>query len=344
MSSLPKYKLLDKKKTKEMLEKFTGERTGWVQVGEKKWFFPHRYIEQQENFHHFKARVDDTWVITYPRSGTTWTQELVWLLSNNLDFDRAKKEYLADRFPFLEFSMFNHPDVTKELLKLNENDPEKQELCKKIAIPGYEVLNAMPSPRFIKSHFPLSLLPGILDVGCKIIYVARNPKDVAVSWYHLNQAIKTQGYKGNFEEFWNYFQDDLTPWSPYWEHLKEAWAQRHHPNLLFIFYEEMQQNFSQTAYKVAEFLGKSYSEKEMCKLSDYLNIKNFRNNPMVNSSQLRDCQIIADGGFVRNGQSGVWSNTFTPQLEAKADAWIKKNLQDTDLVFPYFNNISQLIN
>ncbi|CAG5088537.1 Similar to SULT1C4: Sulfotransferase 1C4 (Homo sapiens) [Cotesia congregata] len=303
MSSLPKYKLLDKEKTKEMLEKFTGERTGWVQVGEKKWFFPHRYIEQQEGFYNFKARLDDTWVITYPRSGTTWTQELVWLL-------------------------------------------KKQELCKKITIPGYEVLNGMPSPRFIKSHFPLSLLPGILDVGCKIIYVARNPKDVAVSWYHLNQAIKTQGYNGNFEEFWNYFQDDLTPWSPYWEHLKEAWAQRHHPNLFFIFYEEMQQNFFQTAYKVAEFLGKSYSEKEMCKLSDYLNIKNFRNNPMVNSSELRDCHIIADGGFVRNGQSGVWSNTFSPKLEAKADAWIKKNLQDTDLVFPYFNNnnISQLIN
>ena len=29
-------------------------------------------------------------------------------------------------------------------------------------------------------------------------------------------------------------------WSPYWEHLKEAWARKDHPNLLFLFYEELQ--------------------------------------------------------------------------------------------------------
>lgn len=106
--------------------------------------------------------------------------------------------------------MFNHPDVTKEFLKTNEGDSKKQELCLEISKPGYEILTEMTSPRFIKSHFPFSLLPGILESGCKIIYVARNPKDVAVSWYHLNKAIKTQHYLGNFEEFWNYFQKDLS--------------------------------------------------------------------------------------------------------------------------------------
>lgn len=106
--------------------------------------------------------------------------------------------------------MFNHPELIEEFVKLNDGDVFKQNLCRNIAVPGYQVLNNLPSPRYIKSHFPLSLLPGILDVGCKIIYVARNPKDVAVSWYHLNRAIKTQGFQGNFEEFWNYFQNDLS--------------------------------------------------------------------------------------------------------------------------------------
>ena len=30
------------------------------------------------------------------------------------------------------------------------------------------------------------------------------------------------------------------PWSPYWKHLKEAWENRDHPNLLFLFYEDLQ--------------------------------------------------------------------------------------------------------
>ncbi|KAK0174643.1 hypothetical protein PV327_010397 [Microctonus hyperodae] len=335
---VPEYELLDQKKTEEMLKLFHGERNGWVQVGEKKYFFPNRYIEQGEGFYKFKPRSDDTWVLSYPRSGTTWTQELVWLLSNDLDFDTAKNNLLAERFPFFEFSMFNHPDVTEEFIKLNEGNLERQDLCRKISIPGYEVLNKLPSPRFIKSHFPLSLLPGILDVGCKIVYVARNPKDVAVSWYHLNRAIKTQGYQGNFEQFWNYFQNNLTPWSPYWEHLKEAWAQRNHPNLLFIFYEEMQQEFVGAIKKIAKFLGKSYTNEQIWQLTEYLDIKNFRNNPMVNSSELRDCQIITADSFVRNGQSGAWSNAFTAELEAKADAWILENLKETDLIFPCVNN------
>ncbi|XP_033321872.1 sulfotransferase 1E1 [Megalopta genalis] len=334
----PQYKPLDEKKTKEMLKVFAGERTGWVLVGAKKWFFPYRYTEQANGFYNFKARSDDTWVLSYPRSGTTWTQELVWLLSNNLDIERARKQLLAERFPFLEFSMYNHPEVTNEFLEMNKGDRYKEDFCRNIAKPGYERLEKMESPRFIKSHFPFSLLPGILDCGCKIVYVARNPKDVAVSWYHLNKAIKTQGYKGNFPMFWDYFQNNLTPWSPYWEHLKEAWSFKNHPNLLFMFYEEMQHDFPKAIRKVARFLGKVYTEEQIKQLTQYLNIENFKNNPMVNSSELKDCNIITAGTFVRQGQSDGWRDMFDSVLNAKADEWIAENMKGTDFAFPNFNN------
>lgn len=42
-----------------------------------------------------------------------------------------------------------------------------------------------------------------------MIYLARNPKDVAVSFFHLNRLIRTQGYNGDFQTYWNYFQNDL---------------------------------------------------------------------------------------------------------------------------------------
>ena len=74
------------------------------------------------------------------------------------------------------FSMFNHPEVTKALLELNKGDPAKQQLCKEIARPGYKVFETLPSPRFIKSHFPLSLLPNILDSGCKVHFIKKKTK------------------------------------------------------------------------------------------------------------------------------------------------------------------------
>lgn len=45
---------------------------------------------------------DDIWVITFPKCGTTWTQEMVWMLSNNLDYETAMSVNLINRFPFLE--------------------------------------------------------------------------------------------------------------------------------------------------------------------------------------------------------------------------------------------------
>lgn len=51
---------------------------------------------------------------------------------------------------------------------MNKDDLTKQQLCKSIAKPGYEILEEMSSPRFIKTHFPFSLLPNILECGCKV--------------------------------------------------------------------------------------------------------------------------------------------------------------------------------
>ena len=82
-------------------------------------------------------------------------------------------------------------------------------------------------------------------------------------------------------------------------------------------------------------MGKNYNSDEIEKLADYLDVKNFRNNPMVNSSELRACGIIKPGVFVRKGKSGAWRETFTEELEASADAWIDENLRDTDFRFPY---------
>ncbi|KAJ9598676.1 hypothetical protein L9F63_010625, partial [Diploptera punctata] len=296
--------MVDEELNHRLLQDFTGERTGFVQVGPNKWFLPYKYQNEAKNFYHFKPRSDDVWVVTFPRSGTTWTQELVWLIANNLDYDTAKKIPQVDRFPFLEFSLFMNDGIKNELTAQNANDPEKLNLIDKISRPGYQVLEEMKSARFIKTHFPFSLLPpDLLDVGCKVIYVARNPKDVAVSFYHLNRLIRTQGYLGDFPRYWNYFEKNLHPWTPYWSHINEGWERRHHPNMLFLFYEEMNKDLPATIQKMAKFLEKDpLNEDQISTLVNYLDIKNFRNNSAVNYDILRKIGLLNEGeqGFIRS--------------------------------------------
>lgn len=70
-------------------------------------------------------------------------------------------------------------------------------------------LDDMPSPRFIKSHLPLSLLPPKLLDTCKVVYVAREPKDVAVSYFHHLKMMRMASDKLEFKVYWNYFIRDL---------------------------------------------------------------------------------------------------------------------------------------
>ena len=63
-------------------------------------------------------------------SGTTWLQEIVFLIHSDFDMAQAQRVMIDDRFPYLEFMY-----------------------------PGAKEVASYPSPRFIKSHLPYSLLP-----------------------------------------------------------------------------------------------------------------------------------------------------------------------------------------
>ncbi|XKL63788.1 hypothetical protein PGB90_006152 [Kerria lacca] len=60
------------------------------------------------NFHlirneilNMEVRDDDIWVCSFPKLGTTWTQEMVWCIANNVNLEAAKSD-LNERFPSLE--------------------------------------------------------------------------------------------------------------------------------------------------------------------------------------------------------------------------------------------------
>lgn len=83
-------------------------------------------------------------------------------------------------------------------------------------------------------------------------------------------------------------------------------------------------------------MDKTYSDEEIDKIAKFLCIQNFRENAMVNMSELKACGIIEEGNFIRKGGLDGWKDMFTPKLNARADVWIEKNLKDSDLRFPIF--------
>ncbi|XP_047988801.1 sulfotransferase 1C4-like [Leguminivora glycinivorella] len=285
------------------------------------------YKEDAENFKNMVIRPDDVWVATFPRSGTTWTQEIVWLLMNNFDFDKATKTPLHNRYMFLEIQHTRCPETVQNM------DPE---ILKKAMeyVKTYEDAVAAPSPRFFKTHLPFSLLPSNLVDTAKVVYVARDPRDVAVSYYHHTKLFWK--YTGDFKSYWNLFLNDLVIWAPFLPHVKEAWALRHHPNLLFIFYEDMRRDLPSNVKLIADFLGKEATEEQIMKLCDHVDIKNFKKNESVNPSWMTKMNgtVENNNNFIREGKTGGWREHFDEEMTAQAERWLRENLADSDLRFP----------
>lgn len=133
--------------------------------------------------------------------GTTWVSEIVWQLYNNGEISAVE---LSERVVFLELEYSTKP---------NDSQP-----C----------LPILPSPRIIKTHLTYDVIPkgDSEETRSRYIYVARNPKDVAVSKFHFSNATAPRsGYNGPWEFFVKLFIDgkgminvfvNLRPHKFYW--------------------------------------------------------------------------------------------------------------------------------
>lgn len=65
-----------------------------------------------------------------------------------------------------------------------------------------EKFDFLPSPRILNSHLYFSMLPkDFIKRKGKIVYTVRNPKDVAVSYFHHHRNILMYEYSGSWESY-----------------------------------------------------------------------------------------------------------------------------------------------
>ena len=65
--------------------------------------FPRTFLTQLWRVREVKVREDDIWVVTPPKCGTTWLQDLTWLITNNADTDKVCYENSDDDMSLFEF-------------------------------------------------------------------------------------------------------------------------------------------------------------------------------------------------------------------------------------------------
>ncbi|KAJ8263825.1 hypothetical protein GJAV_G00141720 [Gymnothorax javanicus] len=179
---------------------------GMVLPTDNDYEFTPEYLDSLERF---KIRDSDVFVVTFPKSGTIWTQRIVTLLYEE-DFPEESGMTTYERMPWLE------------VLKKGDD------------------YTTRPSPRLFCSHLQEHLVPrGLQEKRGKVIYVYRNPKDILLSYFHFTNFMAFLETHKDLDETVDKFSSGWMIGGSWFDHIKGWYNSRDKYNILFISYEQM---------------------------------------------------------------------------------------------------------
>jgi hypothetical protein len=242
----------------------------------------------------YVPRPNDIFIVTYPRSGTTWMQMILYQLTTDGNMDIP---HIAQHSPWFERSLQSRKGFA-----------------------------ALPSPRVFKSHLPYRAIP---RGPCKYIYVARDGKDVAVSYYHL--YVSHMGYKGGFAEFFDLFLRGRTAHGSWFRHVKGWWDHRHEPNVLFLRYEELLGDLEGGLRRIAAFCGLDVPPARWPAIVERCRFAFMKQH----EAQFDDLtgQLWEQGlhlnAFLRKGNAGGWKEHLNPEQRVRFERASRRQLGRT---------------
>jgi len=260
---------------------------------------------------------DDIFLVSYPKSGNTWTRFLLGnLVSPNERITFANVEQKV-------------PDIHAQSKK---------------------GLRSTPRPRLLKSH-------ECFDPRYRrVIYIVRDPRDVAVSAYHYDRKeknipdafpveeyvrtrfLKTDEYFGTWGEHagsWlananNIFhmsrvKNDFLGTPASWGENVMSWlgARGHDRDFLLIRYEDLLADAQREMTRVSDFVGLHASPESIARAIDLSSADNMRKLEVAQSNDwITTKESRKDILFVRSAKSGQWQQTLPQEsVAAIEDAW-----------------------
>ncbi len=255
----------------------------------------------------FAFREGDIVISTPPKCGTTWTQMICALLVFQTPELPAALDELS---PWLDM-------LTRDI------DSVKARLA------------AQTHRRFIKTHTPLDGIP--FDEGVTYITVARDPRDVGISWDNhldnmdlmafINARAEAVGLDDleelmaagpperaaeAIQRFWGWVDADTalevadsTLWRTLW-HLQTFWDRRDEPNVVLLRYEDMQADLEGVMRGLAASLAIDVPEERWPVLVEAATFESMKSRPQAVAPEVTTSLWLDTSRFFHKGTCGQW--------------------------------------
>jgi sulfotransferase family protein len=230
---------------------------------------------------------DDTFLVSFPRSGNTWTRFLVCNLIN--------------------------PDDPVNFAQLESRIPEIYDVTDRN-------LRAFPRPRIIKSH-------ECFDPRYKkIVYIVRDPRDVLISYYEFQLKRRVISEECSLEEFVpRFMESEIEPKTGSWRDHVVSWTATRggQRNFLLLRYEDMIADTQKESTKIASFLGLDSSPERIARAVALSSAGRMRKLEKEQSQQWKETKKTRqDKPFVRKAASGGWKSILSERSVAQIEsAW-----------------------